>query len=95
MKIINIRHIATLSNLSLKEDETTKFEKQLGDIVGYIQILQSVNLDDTPPTNQVTGLENVTVEDMQQPSLPQSLATAQGKHVQNGHFLVSGILEGE
>ena len=54
-----VRHIAKLSRLGLKEEDITRFAKQLTDIMGYVEKLNEVKVVDVEPTSQVTGLINV------------------------------------
>ncbi|HMR01645.1 MAG TPA: Asp-tRNA(Asn)/Glu-tRNA(Gln) amidotransferase subunit GatC [Candidatus Gracilibacteria bacterium] len=59
-----VQHIAKLARLGLKEEETKKFAKQLNDILDYVKLLEEVDTKDVPLTSQVTGLENVSREDI-------------------------------
>jgi len=58
-----VKHIAKLARLSLSEKEVEKFQKQLGDILDYIKILDELNVEKEKPTSHVTGLINVFRED--------------------------------
>ncbi|MCD4694106.1 Asp-tRNA(Asn)/Glu-tRNA(Gln) amidotransferase subunit GatC [bacterium] len=59
-----IKHIASLSKLELTDKELEKYGNQLSDVLGYIDQLKEVDVSDTIPTAQVTGLENVLEEDV-------------------------------
>lgn len=59
-----ILKLAKLSRLSLTEDEISKYQKELGDILDYVKRLESVDVSGLKPTYQVTGLSNVTREDI-------------------------------
>lgn len=54
-----VRHIAKLARIELSEDELEKFRTDLSKILGYIEVLKTVNTDGVEPLAQVTGLENV------------------------------------
>ena len=88
---INITHIAKLANLSLLPSEITKLAKQLEDTIDYVNELSTVDTKNVEPTSQVTGLENVTREDIAKPSLTQDQALANAKSKQNGFFKVKAI----
>ncbi|MCL4415266.1 MAG: Asp-tRNA(Asn)/Glu-tRNA(Gln) amidotransferase subunit GatC [Actinobacteria bacterium] len=88
---INITHIAKLANLSLLPSEKTKLAKQLEDTIDYVNELSTVDTKNVEPTSQVTGLENVTREDIAKPSLTQEQALANAKSKQNGFFKVKAI----
>ncbi len=90
---INITHVAKLANIPLKKDEEEKLEKQLDVTLEYAERLQEIDTKHVEPTSQVTGLENVTREDVAAPSLPQKKALANAKAIYNGFFRVKGILE--
>lgn len=86
-------HIAKLANLSLTEEEIIKFQQQLSDILGYIDILNELDTTKVKPTLQVTGLENVDREDVVKPSLTQEESLANTKNKHKGYFKVKAIFE--
>lgn len=90
---IDVKHVAKLANLPLKENEKEKFEKQLSETLEYVEKLNSINTDGVEPTSQVTGLENVTREDETSPSLSQEEALFNSKSIHNGLFKVPAILD--
>jgi aspartyl-tRNA(Asn)/glutamyl-tRNA(Gln) amidotransferase subunit C len=59
-----VRHIAKLARLDLKDDEVSRYSSQLTNILTYIEILNEVKTDGVAPTSQVTGLQNVTRPDV-------------------------------
>lgn len=59
----DVLKLARLTKLELTEDEITKFQKELGEILGYVDSLSEVDVTDLQPTTQVTGLTNVTRAD--------------------------------
>jgi aspartyl-tRNA(Asn)/glutamyl-tRNA(Gln) amidotransferase subunit C len=90
---INVPHIAKLANLPLSDEEITKFDKQLEETLAYVENLKEINTDKVIATSQVTGLENVTREDIAHPSLTQKQALSNAKKVHNGSFIVDAILD--
>ena len=58
-----VRHIAQLARLHLKDEEVAKFATQLSGIFEYVDQLNEVDTEGVEPTSQVTGLENVTRKD--------------------------------
>lgn len=92
---IDVSHVAKLANLPLEPEEKDKFEKQLADILSYVEKLKEVDTKNVEITSQVTGLENVTRKDEAKPSLTQeeALSNTQNKH--NGLFKVKAILDNE
>lgn len=58
-----VLNLAKLAKLQLTEDEVLKFTDEISSILTYIEQLNSVDVSDLKPTNQVTGLTNVMRED--------------------------------
>lgn len=90
---VNVKHIAKLANLPLSPSEEKKFEKQLSDILSYVEKLNEVDTKNVKETSQVTGLKNVTRDDVSFPSLSQKEALANSKSKQNGLFKVKAVFE--
>lgn len=86
-----VRYIARLANLYLSEDEVEKFRRQLSEILDYIEMLSKVDIKNVKPTSQVTGLSNVTKEDVAGVSLSQKEAIAASKQTHNGFIKVKAI----
>ncbi|MDB5169214.1 MAG: gatC [Candidatus Saccharibacteria bacterium] len=59
----DILKLARLARLDLSDDEITEYSSELSEILQYVELLQSVDVDGLEPTNQVTGLTNVTRAD--------------------------------
>ena len=89
---IDVSHVAKLANLPLKPDEEKRFEKQLSEILSYVEKLKEVDTKNVEITSQVTGLENVTREDETSPSLSQEEALSKAKTKHNELFKVKAIL---
>lgn len=87
-----VKHIAKLAKLSLTPEEEERFQKELGDILDYINILDKLDTRDVVPTSQVTGLKNVFREDRIAESLTQdeSLSGTKSKH--RDYFKTASIL---
>jgi aspartyl-tRNA(Asn)/glutamyl-tRNA(Gln) amidotransferase subunit C len=90
---IDVPHIAKLANLPLSDDEIKKFDKQLAETLKYVENLGEIDTKNVEPTAHVTGLENVTREDVAQPSLTQKQALSNAKKTHNGSFIVDAILD--
>ncbi len=59
----DILKLAKLSKLELTDGQVEKFRVEIEAIVGYVEQLQGVDVSGLEPTNQVTGLVNVTRKD--------------------------------
>ena len=90
---IDISHVAKLANLPLSDEEKKIFAKQLDETLEHIASLQKINTNNAEPTSQVTGLKNVTREDVVSPSLSQEEALKNAKETYKGFFKVKAIIE--
>lgn len=90
--LIDVKKISKLANLPIKDEEIPSLEKALEETLSHINILEEVDTKGVEPTNQVTGLENVTREDVAGPSLSQDEALLNAKKKNNGMFEVDAIL---
>ena len=59
----DILKLANLARLQLSEAEITTYADELSEILQYVEMLQQVDVTGLAPTNQVTGLTNVTRAD--------------------------------
>lgn len=59
----DVKKVASLSGLSLPEDELELYRDQFNEILSYVEQLNAVDLEGLEPTYQVTGLSNVTRPD--------------------------------
>lgn len=92
---INVKHVAKLANLPISADEEKKFEKQLSEILSYVEKLKEVDTKNVEITSQVTGLENITREDEASSSIAQDDALSNTKSKHNGFFKVGKVLDSE
>ena len=63
ISVEEVKHIAKLARIELSDDELEKFRSDLSQVLGYIEVLKTVNTDGVEPLATVTGLENVFRED--------------------------------
>jgi len=59
----DVLKLARLARLELSDAEIEEYCTELFEILQYVEHLQSVDIDGLKPTNQVTGLTNVTRKD--------------------------------
>ena len=60
---MNINHIAKLARLGLGEDEKSKLESELSEILDFVEQLKEVEAENIEPTAHATGMENVVRPD--------------------------------
>lgn len=91
---IDVKKVALLANLTLSTDEEQEFDRQLDDIVGYIEKLNSIDTSNVEPTAQVTGLKNKRRNDnFSDDTLSQEEALSGSDKTHNGLFVVSKLVD--
>jgi aspartyl-tRNA(Asn)/glutamyl-tRNA(Gln) amidotransferase subunit C len=65
-----VLHVARLARLELSEDDVTKFQEQLSDILEAVSKVSELDLDDVPPTAHPLEIANAWAEDVPRPCLP-------------------------
>jgi aspartyl-tRNA(Asn)/glutamyl-tRNA(Gln) amidotransferase subunit C len=64
-----VLHVARLARLELSEDEVTKFQGQLSQILEAVSKVTELDLTDVPPTAHPLAVENAWAEDVPRPCL--------------------------
>lgn len=59
VSLTDVQKLAVLSSLEIGEEEAVSLQKDLTQILGYIDQLEAVNVDGIEPTYQVHPLETV------------------------------------
>jgi aspartyl-tRNA(Asn)/glutamyl-tRNA(Gln) amidotransferase subunit C len=59
----DVLHLAQLSSLQLSDTEIDDLQKDIGNILGYVEQLGELDTSGVEPTYQVTDLENVWRDD--------------------------------
>lgn len=56
--------LAELSRLALTDEEVAQYQKELSDILSYVEQLESVDVSGLKPAYQVSNLHTVTRDDV-------------------------------
>jgi aspartyl-tRNA(Asn)/glutamyl-tRNA(Gln) amidotransferase subunit C len=83
-----VLHVAKLARLELTEDEVGRMAAELSGVLGHIEKIGELELDDVPPTSHVVAVDNALRPDVVQPSLPREVALANAPATQDDGFLV-------
>jgi aspartyl-tRNA(Asn)/glutamyl-tRNA(Gln) amidotransferase subunit C len=83
-----VRHVARLARLHLEPEEESRMREELSGILDHVDVIQSLELDDVPPTTHVLALENVMRDDVPAPSLSQEEALREAPRVVEDRFAV-------
>ncbi|MFA9272005.1 MAG: Asp-tRNA(Asn)/Glu-tRNA(Gln) amidotransferase subunit GatC [Baekduiaceae bacterium] len=83
-----VLHVARLARLELTEDEVEHMTGELSKVLGHIDKIAELALDDVAPTSHVVTVENALRPDEPEPSLPRDVALASAPAVSDDGFLV-------
>ena len=90
-----VEHVARLARLQLTDEEIELFRDQLSAVLERATRIQSLELDDYPPTSHPIDLRNVWREDaVVEPELPDAIL-ANAPQREGTFFRVPRILEDE
>ncbi|HET9098091.1 MAG TPA: Asp-tRNA(Asn)/Glu-tRNA(Gln) amidotransferase subunit GatC [Candidatus Saccharimonadales bacterium] len=59
----DVLKLARLARLRLSDQEIDEYSAEISSILQYVEMLQGIEVGDTLPTNQVSGLTNVMRSD--------------------------------
>ncbi len=87
-----VEKIALLGRLLLSEEELDRMTGQLGDILGYMDLLGEVDTEDVEPMAHALDVSNVFREDRARPGLDRESALANAPHRDAECYLVPAVL---
>jgi aspartyl-tRNA(Asn)/glutamyl-tRNA(Gln) amidotransferase subunit C len=88
-----VLHVARLARVSLTEDDVTRFQQQLSQILDHFESLSRIDTEGVPPTTHTLTLEGVMVADEVRPSLTHDEVLANAPLEQDGYLRVRAVLE--
>ena len=89
----DVKHIATLSRLTVPENELEKFTDQFNQILDYADQLQKLDTEGIEPTANVLPVSNVFREDVALPGVAHDDALKNAPAEHNGGFRVPRVIE--
>lgn len=89
----DVKYVADLARINLKADEMQALTKDLGNILQYINKLESLDISNIEPTSHAMPIKNVFREDTVLPSLGQEKTTKLAIENYKGAFKVPKIIE--
>ncbi|MBQ6296774.1 MAG: Asp-tRNA(Asn)/Glu-tRNA(Gln) amidotransferase subunit GatC [Selenomonadaceae bacterium] len=90
----DIKTVASLSRLKIREDEKDDVLFQLNKILTYVENLQALDTTNVEPTTYALPMQNVFREDKVKPSIDRKLALSNAPLKEDGYFKVPKVLEG-
>ena len=83
-----VLHVARLSRLELSDDEVGRMAQELSTVLGHLEKIGELTLDDVAPTSHVVEVANALRDDVPVPCLSREVALSQAPAVQDDGFLV-------
>ena len=88
----DVEKVALLARLQLTDAELDTMTVQLGQILGYVDLLAEVDTTDVEPMAHAVELCNVFATDQVMPSLPREQALANAPRDNGRGYLVPAVL---
>ncbi|MEW5735777.1 MAG: Asp-tRNA(Asn)/Glu-tRNA(Gln) amidotransferase subunit GatC [Thermodesulfobacteriota bacterium] len=87
-----IRHVARLARLSLKDEDVLTFTRQVDEVLSYMEVLNSLDTTGVPVFRVPTLAENVFRADAPAPGLSNEEALANAPEKDGNDFLVPKVI---
>lgn len=88
-----VLHVAKLARLELEESEIDRMQKDLGNILAYVNSLAELDTSAVPETTQVAVLGAPLRPDSVEPSLANELALREAPRSAGGGFAVPAFVD--
>lgn len=89
----DVEKIAHLARLELSEAQKKAYLGQLSAILDYAEMLNEVDISQTPPTASAVALQTVLREDVIEPALPLADILRNAPQQAQNQFLIQSVLE--
>lgn len=88
-----VRKVARLARLEITEAEVERFTRQLGQVLGYVEMLQELDTEGVVPLAHPLDIQNALRADELMPSLPRTAVLANAPKSDERYFLVPQIID--
>ena len=88
-----VLRVADLARLELKKDAVLRLCRQIGEVLGYIELLNQADTKQVLPTSHAIALTNVLREDKVGTHLNRELALSNAPEKDEGNFIVPKIIK--
>jgi len=88
-----IDNLSKLAKINLSKEQEEKYANELSSVMGYMEEIKNINVENIPETARVSDEGNVLRDDKIEPSLNQEQSLKNSKNTHNGYFLVPQILK--
>ena len=90
---IDVRYVANLARMELTEEEISKFQDQLEQIVGYVEKIGALDLKNVEPTSHPRPMQNVFRDDVVNKGLDTEQAMQNAPERSGNFFRVPRMVE--
>jgi aspartyl-tRNA(Asn)/glutamyl-tRNA(Gln) amidotransferase subunit C len=87
-----VEKVSLLARLRLSDEELDRMTGQLGDILGYMNLLSELNTEAIEPMAHTSDVVNALRDDFVRPSLEREAALANAPHHDGECYLVPAVL---
>jgi aspartyl-tRNA(Asn)/glutamyl-tRNA(Gln) amidotransferase subunit C len=87
-----VEKVSLLARLLLSDEELDRMTTQMGDILGYFDLLSEVDTEQVQPMAHAQEVANVFRDDAVRPSLERESALANAPHRDEECYLVPAVL---
>lgn len=93
---IDVKYVAELARIDLAEDALDKLQRDMQNIVSYIELLSELDVSNIEPTAHAAALTNVVRQDAAGESFPREKMLANAPAILDGETIkVPQVLPGE
>jgi aspartyl-tRNA(Asn)/glutamyl-tRNA(Gln) amidotransferase subunit C len=89
----DVRYVAQLARLDLAEEEITKFQAQLGQVLSHVEQLSKLDVSAVEPTAHANAVHNVFRVDQAREWFTPEVALSNAPRSANGLFIVPKVIE--
>lgn len=90
---IDVAYVARLARLTLSEEEQTRYQHDLAEILKYAEKLDELDTSGVEPTAHVLPIHNVLREDAARPSFDRDKLLSNAPDQADGCFKVPKVVE--
>jgi aspartyl-tRNA(Asn)/glutamyl-tRNA(Gln) amidotransferase subunit C len=90
---IDVRYAAQLARLHLSDEEISKFQAQLTQVLAYVEKLNAVDVSDVEPTAHTNPVYNVFRADEPRQWFEPAVALSNAPRQANQLFVVTKVIE--
>jgi len=88
-----VLHVAKLARVGLTDEDVTRLQQQLSQILEHFEVLKAIDTTDVLPTTHTLPLHSVMAQDEPAESLSQEQVLLNAPQAQEGHLRVRAVLE--